>query len=120
MTLTFEIGQSGGPPAGVYWATFRDVEETEHDEYGAGLRWVFEVVNGDHANETETRITSDKPTPKNAAGRMIAGITGKSLQAGHKLDLMPFVGTSYLIQVEEAQSGATRIATVMPAEGANA
>lgn len=117
MALTFEIGQSGGPPAGIYRATFKDVEETEHEEYGAGLRWVFEVETGEHAGVSATRITSPRPTPKNAAGRMISGITGQSVQAGQTLDLVPFVGKTYLVQVEEVKSGATRIATIMVAEG---
>ena len=119
MSLQFEIGQSGGPPAGIYRAKFQDVEPTEHDEFGDGLKFVFEVVQGDHAGEAATRITSPKPTPKNAAGRMIAGITGKSIAAGEKLDLAPFVGKSYLLQVAETKNGATRIETVMPAEGTN-
>jgi len=118
MSLQFEISQSGGPPAGIYRAKFKDVESTEHKEFGDGLKWVFEVETGDHAGELATRITSPKPTPKNAAGRMIRQVSGQSLAAGQTLDLVPFVGKSYLVQVAETQSGATRVETVMPAEGA--
>ena len=62
--------------------------------------------------------TSPRPTPKNAAGRMISGITGQSIAAGQKLGLAPFVGKGYLLQVAEAKGGATRVETVMPAAGA--
>ena len=115
MSMTFEVKQSGGPPAGFYKAKFVDVESTEHDEYGAGLKFVFEIVEGDHAGENATRITGASPTLKNAAGRMVSGISGSSLTAGAKIDLAPFVGRQFLLQVEETPSGTgTRVSTVMP------
>lgn len=118
MALTFEIGQSGGPPPGIYRGVFKDCEPFEHVEFGEGLRWIFEIETGEHAGETATRVTGLRPTPRNAAGRVIAGITGRPVAAGQKLDLMPFVGRSYLVQVEETKTGSTRVATIMtPAEG---
>ena len=117
MTLQFEVSQSGGPPAGFYRAKFLDVEPTSHEEYGAGLKFVFEIVDGDHLGEQATRITSEKPTLKNAAGRMVSGISGKSLKAGIAVDLEPFVGHVYLIQVSDTDSGtSTRITTIMPTD----
>ncbi len=117
MSLTFEIKAGAGVPAGFYKARFKEVEQTEHDEYGAGLKFVFEVVDGEQKGGAATRITSPSPTPKNAAGRMIAGITGTSLVPGAKIDLAPFVGKLYLVQVENVASGnGTRISTVMPSE----
>ena len=113
MSLTFEVTTGGGPPAGVYKAKFVGVEETEHDEYGAGLKFVFEVTSGDHAGEQATRITGTKPTPKNACGRMLAGISGESLKPGCQIDLAPHVGTEFMLQVEETPNGATRIGTVI-------
>lgn len=119
MSLQFDVSASGSTvPAGFYRARFVNVEPTDHDEYGAGLKFIFEVADGDHKGEQATRITSAKPTIKNAAGRMLSGLSGKSLQAGAKIDLAPCVGKLYLIQVEEVASGATRVNTVMPAEAA--
>jgi hypothetical protein len=116
MPMQFEVQAGGGVPAGFYRAKFHDVEPTEHEEYGAGLKFVFEVVEGDHKGEQATRITGDAPTPKNAAGRMLSGITGVTLVPGAKIDLDPFVGKEYLLQVEEtANKQGTRISTVMPA-----
>lgn len=116
MTMQFEVKAGGGVPAGIYKASFLTVEETQHEEYGNGSKFVFEVVEGDHKGEQATRITNSEPTPKNAAGRMIAGITGEPLTPGSKIDLAPFVGRQYLLQVEDCKSGqGTRIATVMPA-----
>ncbi len=117
MPMQFAIEAGGGPPAGFYRAKFLDVEPTEHDEYGAGLKFVFEVADGDHAGTQATRITSASPTPKNAAGRMISGISGQSLTSGVTVDLASFVGNTYLVQVEDTANGsATRIGTVMPAD----
>jgi hypothetical protein len=115
MDLQFEIRQGGGPPPGFYKTKFVTVETTEHAEFGAGLKFVFEVIDGDHKGEQATRITSSLPTPKNAAGRMISGISGETLTAGRRVDLAPFVGREYLTQVEATPNGnGSRIATVMP------
>ena len=95
---------------------FLTVEPTEHEEYGAGYKFVFEVSDGDHKNEQATRITSSLPTPKNACGRMISGICGEALTPGKRVDLAPFVGREYLTQVEPTPNGTgSRIATVTPA-----
>ena len=120
MSLSFQIESGGGPPAGFYKANFLNVEPTEHAEYGAGLKFVFEVADGEHVGTQATRITSAKPTPKNAAGKMIGGISGTSLAAGATVDLTPFVGREFLLSVEETPNGqATRIATVMPTGAAS-
>ena len=113
--MQFEIKAGGGVPAGFYKGKFLDVEATEHEEFGAGLKFLFEVVDGEHKGEQATRITSASPTLKNAAGRMIGGITGETLTPGRNVDLAPFVGREYLLSVETVASGqGTRIATVMP------
>ena len=113
--LQFEVKAGGGPPAGFYKAKFLTVEPTEHEEYGTALKFVFEVSDGEHKNEVATRITSNTPTPKNAAGRMLSGLTGETLAPGRTVDLDPFVGREYLLQVENTANGnGTRISTVMP------
>ena len=116
MTMQFEVGAGGSTvPEGFYKGTFSVAEETEHEEYGAGCKWIFEVTEGEHKGEQATRITSPDPTLKNACGRVIAGIMGESLKIGAKVDLESFVGREYLLQVEAAPKGeGTRISTVMP------
>jgi hypothetical protein len=116
MSLQFEVKAGGGPPAGFYRAKFLDVDTTEHEEYGTGLKFIWEVSDGDHKGEQATRITSSTPTPKNAAGRMLSGITGESLAPGKVVDLAPFVGKEYMLQVEATSNGnGTRVGTCMPA-----
>ena len=113
--LQFEVKAGGGPPAGFYRAKFLTVETTEHEEFGTGLKFVFEVSDGDHKGEQATRITSSTPTPKNAAGRMLSGISGETLAPGKSVDLAPFVGKEYLLQVENTANGnGARISTCMP------
>jgi hypothetical protein len=117
MSLQFEVKAGGGVPAGFYRTKFVDVEATEHEEYGAGLKFVFEVIDGEHKGEQATRITGTSPTPKNAAGRMISGVLGATLTPGAQVDLEPCVGRTYLVQVADTKNGqGTRIETVMPAE----
>ena len=113
MSLQFEISSGGCVPEGVYRAKFVDVEKTEHDEFGDGLKFVFKVVEGNHVGESATRITGAKPTVKNAAGKMISGITGQSLTPGSNVDLASCVGREYLVQVETTKNDSTRIASVM-------
>ena len=117
MSLQFEIAQGGSTvPAGIFKVKFQNVEPSNHDEYGPGLKFVFEVTDGEHDGEQATRITSDRPMPKNAAGKMIAGIIGRSLTPNEHIDLEPYVGKTYLGQVEETKNGGTRVASVMPTE----
>jgi hypothetical protein len=113
--LQFEVKAGGGPPAGFYKGTFHAVDTTEHEEFGPGVKFDFLIIEGEYKGEHATRITSNVPTPKNAAGRMISGITGETLVPGRNVDLAPFIGREYLIQVENTANGnGTRIASVMP------
>jgi hypothetical protein len=115
MSLTFEVSAGAGVPAGFYKAVFENVEQTTHDEYGDGLKFVWKVIDGPQTGGLATRITSPKLSPKNAAGRMIAGISGKSLVPGEKIDLTPFVGRTCLLQVEAVANGnGSRVSSVIP------
>jgi hypothetical protein len=112
---TFEISAGGSAvPAGNYKARFLGVEPSHHEEYGDGLLWRFEVISGEFANQQPTRITTDKPTLKNAAGRMIGQLTGANLTAGAKIDIGSAVGKEFLIRVEATPSGSTRVDSVFP------
>ena len=114
MSLQFEIGSGGSCVApGNYRAKFVGVEPTEHEEFGAGLKWIWKVSTGDKAGEVASRITTPSPTLKNACGRMISGITGQSLTAGSKVNLDEFVGKEFLLQVGSTPSGSSRVESVI-------
>jgi hypothetical protein len=106
--------QPGGVPPGTYRARFLGVEDTTHVEYGAGLRFVFQVLTGDYAGQKTSRITATAVTPRNSAGRMIAGLLGRELTPGEDVDPDELVGREYFVEVETAQNGATRVASVIP------
>ena len=52
MSLSFQIAAGGSTvPEGFYKGKVLAIEPTEHEEYGAGCKWVFEVTEGDHQGE---------------------------------------------------------------------
>jgi hypothetical protein len=110
MSIVLKVS-AGGVPAGSYLAKFVGVEAT-NNEYGDGLRWVFEVVNGPNKGAKTSRITSQAPTPKNACGKMLGGITGKTLTPGEDINLDSFIGKTYLVMVINTDGGGTRIDSV--------
>jgi hypothetical protein len=105
---------SGGVPANSYLALFLGVEDTHNDEYGAGLRWEFEVVSGPHKGAKTSRTTSQTPTLKNACGKMLAGITAKTLVPDEDIDLDAYIGKTFFIVVVNTEKGGTRIDSVSP------
>ena len=111
-----EISQGGGPPVGNYRSKFLGMKKTEHAEYGDGLNFCFEVLDGPHAGAIAARTASGKPTPGNGAGKLISQITGQPVLAGQKLNVAAFVGKTYLIIVELAKNGtSTRVSSVISA-----
>lgn len=114
MTMLLTVS-AGGVPVGGYTATFRGIDPVPADPtrgFGAAIRWQFEVATGPHAGGKTSRITTPTPSAKNACGKMLAGMTGKSLTPGEKVDLASFVGRNFLIVVAATDSGATRVETV--------
>lgn len=113
--LDFEVSHGGGPPVGNYRATFEGVEKTTHEEFGEGLRWSWKVIDGPQAGVIATRTTSPKPTTGNAAGKLIAAMTGVTLAGGQKASVRDCVGKVFLISVQATKSGTgTRVETAMP------
>jgi hypothetical protein len=109
-----EIGFGGGPPAGAYEAEFLGVKRTEHPEYGSGFRFEWRVSGGPHAGAIAARTTNAKPTAGNAAGKMIASLTGATLTGGAKASLSSAVGKTFLIVCEATPSGkGTKVVSVV-------
>jgi hypothetical protein len=105
---TFTI-QSNECPAGVFKARFEGVEMTNHPEYGDGLRFTYEVTEGPHRGKRPCRVTSATPTPRNAAGRLLADLAGATPANNLSVDPDKFVGREYTIVVRENDSGRTRV-----------
>ena len=102
---------SGSTPPGSYLAKFLGTEQAEANEFGAGIRWQFEITSGPLAGTKIGRTTGDKPTLKNACGRMLIGISGKNT-VGEPIDLAQYVGKVYLIIVVQRPEGGTYLDSV--------
>jgi hypothetical protein len=105
----------GGVPAGAYAGKFLGIEPIPADPirgFGEGLRWQFEVLTGPHKGARTSRITTTKPSLKNACGKMLQGVCGKTLMLDEEVDLEAFVGHNYLVVVQATENGAARVETV--------
>jgi hypothetical protein len=114
MSMKLKVS-AGGVPAGAYSAKFLGVEVVPEDPtkgYGAGIRWQFEVVGGQHTGSKAGRITTATPTAKNACGKMLSGMTGQALKSGEEVDLGQFVGKAFFVVVQDTNGGGTRVETV--------
>lgn len=98
-----------GVPAGQYLAAFVGVEDTVHPQYGAGIRFQFKIKSGQYAERRVSRVTSPTPTLANSAGRMLAALAGRPLQVNEALDVGSFIGKDYIVTIEQALNGGTRV-----------
>jgi hypothetical protein len=99
-------------PTGIYQARFCGVEQTTHPEYGDGLRFNFEITAGPQKGVRTCRTTSAQPTPRNAAGRMLADLAGVAPANGVSLNPNDVVGKEYTIVVRESETGRVRVESV--------
>ncbi len=104
-----------GVPVGSYTATFTSVEEytANAEQYGAGIKFTFTIVGGPHDGSEASRICSQKASAKSNLTKIVQGLNGGPLAAGEEIDLDKFIGQKYLVIVEETDSGATRVGTVL-------
>ncbi len=106
---------SPGLPVGTYNAEFVGTEDQPANVdagFGPGVRWKFKVLTGPQTGKICSRITGTMPTPKNACGRILAGLLGRALVDGEDIDLGRFVGVKVLAVVGQGQGG-TRVETVV-------
>lgn len=104
---------NGSVPPNTYNAKFVGVEATEANQYGPGLRWVFEITGGSHTGTKMSRMTGAVPTLKNGCGKLLMALSGRTT-VGETIDLTQFVGKSYLIIVVQRPEGGTFIDSVCP------
>ena len=117
MDFEFSAGNEN-PPSGMYKGTFSRVESREKNEHGESVRFVWKITEGECMDREATRICGiDRPpSAKNALGKMLAGLAGKSFEIGEKVSPDDFVGRPYLLQIADAPGGnGTRVETVMSA-----
>lgn len=111
--LSFNVRETSGPPAGIYSAEFVGVEETTHEQYGAGAIFKWKVVMGEHAGKIASRTCKPEATMSNVTGKMIAGLLGGQFKPG-EVSLEACVGKRYTIVVGPTKDGQrTRVESVM-------
>jgi hypothetical protein len=100
-------------PEGKYTAIFSGIEDTNHREFGDGLKWKFEILDGEHAGREITRITPVLPTAKNICGKLLRALTGCS-DAG-EVDIDGYRGTRVELLVGATADGnGTRVEAILP------
>lgn len=115
MAIGFTI-KSSDVPAGVYKARFVGVERTTHAEYGGGLRFEWQIVDGKYTGTSTYRTTGDKPTPRNSAGKVLAALVGAKAADGLTIDPDSCIGRHYTVVVGETESGFTRVNEILPVD----
>jgi hypothetical protein len=113
MGMGFTLKSSDVPP-GVYAAKFVGVERTTHPEFGGGLKFEFEITEGKYVGKSTCRTTSDKPTPRNIAGKVLAALAGAKAADGLSIDTDALRGREYQVVVGETDSGFTRVNEILP------
>jgi hypothetical protein len=99
-------------PSGNYTCKFSSLQPWEGGEYGAALRWSFEVLEGPKQGKVISDLTpAENPTPKNKFGRMLAAISGKALAVDLEIDPDQYLQSKYLVVLQEIE-GKNKVAAV--------
>ncbi len=114
-TMKASGAEKFGAPVGIYQARFAGTQERESEQYGPGLEWQFEIVEGVYKGKIVSRTTSREPTLKNSCGKILNQMAGGTVEAEQEVDLAQFRDRVYQIMVEANSTGnGTRIGAVMP------
>src|SRR5262245_43177237 len=89
-------------PIGSYRGILKSIEDANHDEFGAGVRFTFLIEHGaEKGQECQVTCNSERPpTAKNRLGRMLSGLSGRKLQPGESCDASAFVGRKFVFMVD--------------------
>jgi hypothetical protein len=114
MSRTMTMGESKyGAPVGLYTARFLGIEDKDHPEFGAGLEWRFEIIDGPQKGHIISRTTGCQPSLRSGCGKMLQAIVGAPVQEGTAVDLAQYVGRTYQVMVEVNSTGnGTRVGSV--------
>ena len=105
--------QAGSVPPGSYLARLLNCTLVTN-KYGEGLQWNSQVVGASHDSAKVGRFTTAAPTPKNACGRLFAGLIGKPLTIAEAIDPQTYIGKVYAIVVVATRTAAPRWSPAPP------
>ena len=94
-------------PPGTYHGVFAGLADTEHQDYGPGLQWRFEIDQGEFAGKTVCRTTGFAATNSNKCGTFWEMVSGLSLLEAKEHDSDEWLGDSGTIGVEQSVSSAS-------------
>jgi hypothetical protein len=97
--------------AGIYQATFEDIEEASNDN-GTYWLWKLQARDGDKDVEVSA-TTSPRITPKTKAAKFLAGL-GVTVEPGVKVNFADLVGMPCMIVVSVNADGYSRIENILP------
>ena len=100
-------------PAGRYRARFLGVKPIEN-QFGPGLKFGFQIIEGKSADAVVTRICSGRPTIRNSTGKLLAGLAGQQPAAGMQIDPEEHKHCEYWITVASAREGGVRVEGIEP------
>lgn len=106
--MKFTVSTGEGLPVGSYAARFTAAEPFEN-EYGPGVKLVFEVLQGEHQGQTASRICSVKLSPKSNLYKFLQAFKGGKLEPGEQIDLNTFIGCTGVMIIEATDGGASRV-----------
>ena len=103
-------------PSGKYEADFIDCEVTDHPEYGAGLKWIWEITSGKYAGQFAYRTTKDLPTARNSCGKFLAMLAGVDVADGLNVNTDDYRGKPYTIIIGKSEGGSSRVESFVSAD----
>jgi hypothetical protein len=103
------------PPVGQYDPIeFVGLEQVPaKGEMGEGIRWRFKVLEGEHAGKIVGRIGPMRPTPKNASGKILAGMLGRAI-GDEKVNIKDLIGKRFVGVVALSDNDKPRLELVWP------
>ena len=115
------VGGSSGPPPGDYVARLEGIKSTTHTEWGKGVRFSCEVVEGESSGCRSDRTGKPDLTSQNISGTLVSGILGRPWKPKESMNLRKYVGCKYLIKVTHRrdQTKGTMLASISRLPGEN-
>jgi hypothetical protein len=105
---------SGGVPVGSYTGTFAGIEKAPpFKDYAEGIRWKFTIDAGPYSGQMTSRVTGLTPSPKNGAGKMLAGLVGRAIREGEQIDPDTYIGKRFMLVVAAGKEGGTRVEAIV-------
>jgi len=91
MGLVIKYSEAKAVPEGMYVVKLTKLEPQTHAQWGEGIKWNFEITEGEHAGVNITAISSTKVSPKSKIFSWVQSF-GITLEAGQEFDLEELIG----------------------------